>query len=125
MVENLDVGNLRTVGLVLLALMGASLVLIALFLAVAAAQLRKIKVPPGAGFVETLHYTPFLVVVAVDLLDLVLDFLSAPVSWIVLDRLGLQALRGVASVEALIPGTQLLPTMTLSWLGVRLLNIHD
>ena len=61
---------------------------------------------------------------AIDLLDLALDFLAAPISWLILDRLGLKALRGVSAVEALIPGTQLIPTMTLCWFGVRLLGIH-
>jgi hypothetical protein len=42
----------------------------------------------------------------------------------ILDQLGLKALRGVSAVEALIPGTQLIPTMTLCWFGVRLFGIQ-
>jgi hypothetical protein len=87
-------------------------------------RLRAIDIPPDATFAETLHYTPLLVVMTIDLLDLGLDFLAAPVSWAILDRLGLKALRGVATVEALIPGTQIIPTMTLCWFGVRLLGIR-
>ena len=65
-------------------------------------------------------YTPFLVVLFLDVLDLALDFLSAPIAWIVLDRLGLKGLRGFATVESFVPFTQMLPTMTVAWLGVRL-----
>ena len=86
-------------------------------------KIRKLDVPPNASFIETLYYTPLLVVIAVDLLDLVFDFLAAPISWTLLDRLGLKALRGVSTVEALIPGTQLIPTMTLCWIGARLLRV--
>ena len=56
----------------------------------------------------------------IDLLDFALDFLAAPISWIILDRLGLKALRGVSTVESLIPFTQAIPTMTLAWVWVRL-----
>ena len=86
-------------------------------------QVRRIDVPDGADFSETLRYTPFTVVVMIDLLDFALDFLGAPVAWVILDRLGLKALRGVATMEALLPFTQLIPTMTLAWIGVRLFNI--
>ena len=110
-------GMLALVALVICLLLGLTLAGIALF------KLRKLDVPPNASFVETLHYTPLLVVVAVDLLDLAFDFLAAPISWTLLDRLGLKALRGVSTVEALIPGTQLIPTMTLCWIGVRLLRL--
>ena len=44
----------------------------------------------------------------------------APIAWIVLDRLGLKGLRGFATVESFVPFTQMLPTMTVAWLGVRL-----
>ena len=92
----------------------------ALMLAKALKNFKKIDIPPGSGFADTLLLTPLYIVIAIDLLDLGLDFLSAPISWTVLDRLGLKALRQVAVVEAVIPGTQLFPTMTLCWLGVRL-----
>jgi len=62
------------------------------------------------------------VVVLIDLLDFALDFLAAPLAWVILDRLGLKALRGVSTVEALIPLTQVVPTMTLCWIGARLLR---
>lgn len=107
---------------VLLSVMGVALVVALILLAVIITQVRRIHVPPNAGFAETLLYTPFLVVLFLDVLDLALDFLSAPFAWIVLDRLGLKGLRGVATVESLIPFTQPIPTMTLAWIGVRVMG---
>lgn len=106
--------------LVLLSVMSVALVLAIILLAIIIVQVRRIHVPPDAGFAETLLYTPFLVVLFLDVLDLALDFLSAPIAWIVLDRLGLKGLRGFATVESFIPFTQPIPTMTLAWIGVRL-----
>ena len=99
-----------------------ALILALILLVIIIVQDRRIHVPPDAGFAETLLYTPFLVVVFLDVLDLALDFLSAPIAWIVLDRLGLKGLRGFATVESFIPFTQAIPTMTLSWIGVRALG---
>jgi hypothetical protein len=113
---------LRDFGLVLLGVVSVSLIVAAILLVIIAVQIRRIQVPPNAGFAETLLYTPFLVVLFLDVLDLALDFLSAPIAWIVLDRLGLKGLRGFATVESFIPFTQVIPTMTLSWIGVRLLG---
>ena len=119
----MNVEIVRNIGLTFAAVLFVSLVLGAIFMGIAVIKLRKIEIPIDAGFVETLHYTPLVVVLAVDLLDLALDFLAAPISWAILDRLGLKALRTVSAVEALIPGTQLIPTMTLCWFAVRVLNI--
>lgn len=113
---------LRTFGLVLAGFMVFALVMGFFLLGIVVWQVRKIDVPLGAGFGETLLYTPFLVVVMIDLLDFALDLLAAPLSWVILDRLGLKALRGVGTVQALLPFTQLIPVMTLSWIGVRLLG---
>ncbi len=106
--------------LILLSMMSVALVLAIILLVIIIIQIRRINVPPNAGFAETLLYTPLLVVLFLDVLDLALDFLSAPIAWIVLDRLGLKGLRGVATVESLIPFTQAIPVMTMSWIGVRL-----
>lgn len=97
-----------------------ALVLALLLLAIVWRQVKKINVPAHAGFSETLHHTPFSVVFFIDLLDFALDFLAAPFAWVILDRLGFKALRGVSAVEALIPFTQPIPTMTLCWVFVRL-----
>jgi hypothetical protein len=97
----------------------------ALLLAIAYRQLSNLNIPPGAGFAETLHHTPFLVVMGIDLLDMGLDILAAPITWVLLDRMGLKALRNVSAVEAFIPGTQFIPTLTAAWIVVRLFNIGD
>ena len=102
--------------------MAISLALAILLFLIVIRQLKQIDVPPDAGFTETLLYTPFLVVVFIDLLDFGLDILAAPFAWVVLDRLGLKALRGASAVEALIPFTQAIPTMTISWIGARVLR---
>lgn len=106
--------------LILLSVMSVALIVALILLVIIFIQIRRIHVPPNAGFAETLLYTPFLVVLFLDVLDLALDFLSAPIAWIVLDRLGLKGLRGVATVESFIPFTQAIPTMTMAWFGVRL-----
>ncbi len=111
---------LRDFGLILLTLMGVALLLSLLLLLIVWRQVKRIHIPPDATFGETLLLTPLLVVLMIDLLDFALDFLAAPFSWIILDRLGLKALRGVSMVESLIPFTQAIPTMTLAWIWVRL-----
>ena len=82
--------------------------------------IKKINLPPDADFFVALRFTPLVVVVLIDLLDLSLDFLSAPVGWLILTRLGLGPLRGVSVVEGLVPGTQFIPTMTLAWFYARI-----
>jgi len=116
----LTVEDLRAVGLVVAAMMGISLFLALLLFVFIVRRLRHLNVPPGAGYGETLLYTPLSLVLFVDLLDWGLDILAAPIVWVVLDRLGLKALRNVSTVEALIPFTQFIPTLTVSWIWVRL-----
>jgi hypothetical protein len=118
----MEIETLRSIGIYLLAGMAVSLLLSLPLLWVVVRKIRYINVPPDAGFAETLLLTPFLVVVLIDLLDFALDFLAAPIAWVILDRLGLKALRGVSAVEAAIPLTQGIPTMTLCWVGARLLR---
>ena len=83
-------------------------------------RLRRLKVTPGAGFWQTLREVPLGLVVALDLLDLSLDVLSTPIVWWFLGRFDLRSLRDVASVEALIPFTGPVPTMTICWVLARL-----
>ena len=83
-------------------------------------RLRRLHVTPGAGFWETLRQVPLGLVVLLDLLDFSLDVLSTPIVWWLLGRFNLRALRDVASVEALIPFTGPLPTMTICWALARL-----
>lgn len=82
-------------------------------------RVKKINLPEDADFMVALRATPLSVVILLDLLDFALDFLSAPAAWVLLNRLGLKPLRGVAVVEGLIPGTHLLPTMTVAWIIAR------
>jgi hypothetical protein len=86
-------------------------------------RVRKIQLPPDADFFTAIRLTPLVVVLLLDLLDFTLDFLSAPVAWLLLTRLGLGPLRGVTVVESLIPGTQIIPTMTLAWIAVRVFKV--
>lgn len=115
--------DLRTIGLILAAMFFAGVVLFLLMLAYAYRTVRHLDIPSDAGLADTLHVTPLLLVVGIDLLDLTLDVLAAPASWIILNRLGLSALRNMATLEAIIPGTQLIPTLTLAWIAVRVFNI--
>jgi hypothetical protein len=115
--------DLQTIALMFGALFLIGLVVSGLLLAYAFTKMRHVEVPPNAGLADTLHATPFIVALGIDILDLTLDFLAAPASWIILDRLGLKALRNMATIEALIPGTQLIPTLTLGWIIVRVFNI--
>lgn len=100
-------------------LIGASLILALLMLGWVIWQVRRIHLPENADFFMALRHTPLSVVILLDLLDLSLDIFSAPVSWVILSRLGLEPLRAVTAVEALIPGTQVLPTMTIAWVLAR------
>jgi len=121
----MDIETIRLIGIIFFIIFLVALIGSLTILLLSAHRIRSIKIPPDATFAETLHYTPLVVAIAIDLLDLGLDILAAPLSWAILDWLGLKALRGVATVEALIPGTQIIPTMTLCWFGVRLLGIRQ
>ena len=81
-------------------------------------RLQSLKIE-GRDFLGTLRQVPITIPLALDLLDLALDFLGAPFGWLILSRLRLRGLRNIAVLEELIPGTQLIPLLTLSWLGVR------
>lgn len=84
-------------------------------------RVRRIGIPPNTDWKTALRKTPLSVVIVLDLLDFSLDIFSAPISWGLLGYLGLRPLRGFTTVESLIPGTQLLPTMTAAWLVARYL----
>ena len=86
-------------------------------------SLRRLRVPPDAGFATTLRMVPLPVVLVLDLLDFGLDVFATPIIWVVLSRYNLQALRNVAAVEALVPFTQLVPSLTVAWFAVRLLGL--
>jgi hypothetical protein len=70
-----------------------------------------------------MRYIPLPLAIVLDLLDFGLDIFSAPIMWIALDRMGLYNLRNKATIEALIPFTNVIPTFTASWFAVRLFNL--
>jgi len=111
---------LRNLGLGLAMAMSVSLFFAIFLFVLVVRKMRRLEIPEGAGFGETLLYVPFVVVLFIDLLDFALDFLAAPFSWIILDRLGLRALRNVAALEAILPFTQMIPTLSLAWVLVRI-----
>ena len=100
-----------------------ALVLAAGILAVAIRKLRRIRLPADADFFTAVRSVPLSLVVGIDLLDLALDVFSTPIIWFILNRTGLQALRNVASIEALIPISAPIPTLTIAWLAARLFNL--
>jgi len=110
---------LRVLGVIAL----IALVLAAFVLAWAFRSLRRVRVPQNADFFTTLRAVPLSLVIGLDLLDLGLDVLSTPIIWVILSRYRLQALRNVASIEALIPFTAPIPTLTLAWFAARALNL--
>ena len=97
--------------------------LAAAILFVALRKLRKIRLPPDADFFTAVRAVPLSLVVGLDLLDLGLDVFSTPIIWFLLNKTGLQALRNVASFEALIPITGPIPTLTLAWIAARLFHL--
>lgn len=99
------------------------LVLAAILLALVVRRLRQIDLPPDADFWTTIQAVPFGFVLGLDLLDLALDVLAAPLVWAILSRFRLQALRNAALIEAAIPFTQALPTFTVAWLVARMFGL--
>ncbi len=88
-------------------------------------RLRRLDLPPNAGLATTLRAVPLGLVIVLDLLDLGLDIFATPIVWLVLSRYRLHALRNAAALEAVIPLTQVVPTLTVAWLAVRILGLGD
>ena len=109
--------------LVILLIVGAGIVIVAIgLLVIAASDVREANIPPDADFFETMRLIPITIPLALDMLDLVFDFLAAPISWLILEALGLKALRLVTIAEGLIPGTQIIPTLTVGWIAARMIE---
>lgn len=104
----------------LLYCMGACLMLSIVLLSIAVRQMRRIDIPDGADLTTTLQAIPLVVVLGIDLLDFALDFLALPIVWVLLDSMKLRALRNISAVEAFIPFTQPIPTLTVAWVAVRM-----
>ncbi|HEY0783508.1 MAG TPA: hypothetical protein VGE98_13700 [Thermoanaerobaculia bacterium] len=97
-------------------------------LVVAYRKLRRLPLRRDADFFTTIRAVPLSLVIGLDLLDLALDVLSSPIIWLLLNRLGLKALRDVATIEALIPISNVIPTLTIAWFAARWFNLgrpHD
>lgn len=112
----------REVAIVFAICAGGSLVGAIALLVVAARQIADIDIPENADFFETLQHVPLTVPLALDLLDMAFDIFAAPISWVILELLGLQSLQLVTVFEGLIPGTQLVPTLTIAWVISRLMR---
>jgi hypothetical protein len=110
---------LKIVGLLML----TALVLAGVVLTLAVRKLRRIRLPADADFFTAIRAVPLSLVVGLDLLDFALDVFSAPIMWVLLNRTGLQALRNTAAIEALIPITGPIPTLTIAWVAARLFKL--
>jgi hypothetical protein len=100
-----------------------ALILSGVALTYAIRKLRRIRLPADADFFTAIRAVPLSLVVGLDLLDLALDVFSAPIMWVLLNRTGLQALRNTAAIEALIPITGPIPTLTIAWIAARVLKL--
>lgn len=100
-----------------------ALVLAAGALTLAIRKLRRIRVPADADFFTAIRAVPLSLVVGLDLLDFALDIFSAPIIWTILNRAGLQALRNTAAIEALIPITGPIPTLSIAWVAARVFKL--
>jgi hypothetical protein len=118
---NLPVDLSSLLGVVLI-VMASALVLTILFLIWILWRIKRIELPFNAGFVTALRATPLSVVIVLDLLDLSLDIFSAPITWILLGRLGLTPLRTIAVIKDLIPFDGMIPAMTIAWVLVRAID---
>lgn len=115
--------TLTRIATLLLALLIVGVVLGALLIALVYRRIRRLPIPPEADFFTTLRAVPLSLVIGLDLLDAGLDIFAAPITWTLLSRLRLQALRNVAALEALVPLTQPVPVLTLAWLLARLFDL--
>jgi hypothetical protein len=115
--------NLRNalITVVLTALLVVGLAAVVLYAAYR--KLRRVKIAAGSDFLTTVRAVPLSLVVGLDLLDLGLEVFSTPITWLILDRLGLKALRNVATIKAVIPIGDMIPALTLTWLIARLFNL--
>jgi hypothetical protein len=115
--------ELRTVLEIIGVVAFVALLLSVAILAVAVRKLRRIRLPANADFFTAVRAVPLSLVVGIDLLDLALDTFSAPIIWFILNRSGLQALRNVAAIEALIPISGPIPTLTIAWIVARIFKL--
>ncbi len=106
----------------ILILLGIGLFCTLLLLAWVIWRVKRLNLPGDSDFFTTLRVTPLSVVLLLDVLDFTLDFFSAPFAWVLLGYLGLKPLRAVTVIESFIPGSQLIPTMTVAWIIARMIR---
>jgi hypothetical protein len=114
---------LRNLAGTLLALLVIGVTLGLLLIALVYRRLRRIQLPPNADFFTTIRAVPLALVVGLDLLDAGLDIFATPIVWAILSRFRLQALRNIAAAQAIVPFTQPVPLLTVSWIVARVLNL--
>lgn len=88
-------------------------------------DIRRLNIPDDAGFFGAMRVVPIRVAIFLDLMDLALDTFAAPAAWLLLHWLRLDQLKAPAMIEALIPGTQFIPTMTILWAATRVFNLGE
>ena len=110
---------------IIILIVGVALIAAIAGLRVTWRQVTSLTIPADAGLFETMRYLPISLVILLDLLDFVLDIFAAPITWILLNRLGLRALRNTAAIEALIPFTQFIPTLTIVWILANVYKVDD
>ena len=94
----------------------ASLAVLAVWAWLVYSLLRRLTVDRAPESVEALRQMPLALALGVDAIDLGLDFFGAPIVYALLSRGDLRALRRLTLFESLLPGTQLIPSLTISWL---------
>ncbi len=107
----------------LLIAMGIALVVSLAGLALIAHRVRNLHIPATADLFTTMHHVPLVLVVLLDLLDFSLDIFSAPIVWLVLNRMGLSSLRNTATVQAVIPISNTIPCLTIAWVAAHLFKL--
>ena len=112
--------DLNTIFWIVVAVIAIAMLITLILLVWIILRIRRIDLPPNADFLAALRATPLIIVIVLDLLDFSLDVFSAPVTWVLLSYLKLAPLRTVAVIKDIIPGTNFIPWMPLSWLYARL-----
>lgn len=94
---------------------GLVLVLVALWFWLVVRMVRRITVRLSDTDLLALRSVSVLIPLSIDAVDFGLDFVGAPLAWFIANQTALKPLRGASFFEGLVPGTQLIPSMTLGW----------
>jgi hypothetical protein len=116
-------GGGPSLGSVLAIAIGGSIVLGLIWLWIVLRLLRRATIDRDPETLAAVRALPLGLALGLDALDLGLDFFGAPIAWLAvteaakrLDLPELKRLRSLTVIESLIPGTQLIPVMTITWL---------